>query len=74
MQCPLRTDQQGRDSWKEARCSFCGSLHPGLFLDYFAAGAELIGTDKKDKIYVRTPDGKKMLKFRMVHFWDDNWN
>lgn len=57
-----------------ARCSFCGSLHPGQFLDLFAAGAQLIATDRRDKIYVRTLDGKRMFKFRMAHFWDDNWD
>lgn len=72
VKCPSRGEHaEGEDLWTEKGCSFCGSLHPSQFLEYLGAGAELIPTDGKDKIYVRTD--RKMMKFRMSHFWAD-WN
>lgn len=33
-------------------CSFCGSLHPGEFIDLLATGLEIIPTDKAYKAYL----------------------
>ncbi len=67
--CPRRSEDwrplpDGQaDTWRRRgradqprTCSYCGSLHPGDFLDLALAGAQLGPTDKDYKVYVDWPD------------------
>lgn len=71
--CPRRMREmgpwsrdEGQDTWEEGprraeevtpRCSFCGSLHPGKFLELVAQGWTVEPTDKTYKVYLsQTPD------------------
>lgn len=64
--CPRRmTDwgpwdrREGLDWWEERRngasCSFCGSLHPDVFMDRLREGWVLVPTDKTYKAYIGRP-------------------
>lgn len=55
---------EGIDSWMESPrragevtpfCSFCGSLHPGKFLELIAQGWQVEPTDKNYKAYLSSP-------------------
>lgn len=66
--CPRRMHEmgpwsrdEGQDTWSEAPrrpgevvpfCSFCGSLHPGKFLELVAQGWTVEPTDKNYKAYL----------------------
>lgn len=66
--CPRRMQEMGpwskdggQDTWEEQprqpgeltpRCSFCGSLHPGKFLELVAQGWAVGPTDKTYKVYL----------------------
>ena len=71
--CPRRSESNGiwvdsgPDEWflRASRlvCSYCGSLHPELFMDAARLGVELGPTDKNYKIYV----GSDHAKFFFQH-------
>ena len=56
--CPVSA-ADGMDApltWRDAgvyrTCSYCGSLHPDVFMDLCKQGVELTPTDKDYKVYV----------------------
>lgn len=51
-------DEPRRDGEAVPYCSFCGSLHPGKFLELIAEGWEVGPTDKNYKAYLHPPRGK----------------
>ena len=59
---PMGSTWPGPDKWERLRgepyhtCSYCGSMHPGEFLDSAAAGAPLGPTDKSYKVYIDVPN------------------
>lgn len=89
--CPRRmremgpwSREEGQDSWlDEPRrtggavpvCSFCGSLHPGKFLELVAEGWLVGPTDKSYKAYLhqtsRDPEGPVRAKFYFQHLSDE---
>ncbi|MEA3042986.1 MAG: hypothetical protein QOH47_824 [Sphingomonadales bacterium] len=54
-------------NWRDDRtCSYCGSLHPDDFMEQVEAGAELIPTDKRYKVYIRSAE-RGQQKFYFEH-------
>lgn len=39
----------------ELSCSFCGSLHPDVFMDWVRQGGQISPTDKNYKAYIKYP-------------------
>jgi hypothetical protein len=60
-----KVDQWETDPEGMLRCSWCGSLHPQLFMALVAVGEEVGPTDKSYKLYI-----KDHLKFYTQHFGD----
>lgn len=68
---------EGQDSWLEEPrhegevlpvCSFCGSLHPGKFLELVADGWFVSPTTKNYKAYLHEqPPGSRRSKFYYLH-------
>lgn len=82
--CPRRNEREADDGtkpdyWDEStgmaggmtadHCSYCGSLHPDVFLAKLKEGATLIPTDKSYKAYIRIPSesGGHENKFYFQH-------
>ncbi len=71
--------KENLDSWQnrqalangivDLHCSFCGSLHPSVFLSLVEAGAEVTPTDKSYKAYINY-EGKE-TKFYFQHLSQD---
>lgn len=69
-------DAEGVDAWEQREqfangivglhCSYCGSLHPDIFIALVKKGAEIIPTDKSYKAYIRYEE--KETKFYYQHF------
>lgn len=64
--CPRRLSdfgpwphEAGLDDWRQdGSCSFCGSLHPDIFMSRVDAGTVELGpTDKNYKVYVKNRGG-----------------
>jgi hypothetical protein len=90
--CPRRMREagpwekvEGRDSWTESprqwdevvpACSFCGSLHPGKFLELVARGWAVGPTDKNYKAYLNQipqngdePNQSASRRYRQAKFY-----
>lgn len=70
----------GPDFWQERagygahhalQCSYCGAIHPDVFMENVRAGWEVGPTDKSYKAYLRAPDGAKEHKFYYQHLSED---
>lgn len=70
--CPRRLLPDTVDTWRNgSSCSFCGSLHPDVFMERALAGTITLGpTDKAYKVYVEATEGTDKLdtvKFYFTH-------
>lgn len=69
--CPRRREIGQRadpkaDDVEGDRCTYCGSMSPDAFFAAIEAGAEIVGTDKNYKVYVR-PGAGEQHKFYFQH-------
>lgn len=69
--CPRRGegpqyDVKDADSYRSNVCSYCGSLHPNIFMAALeVGGAELTPTDKNYKVYIqREAFGRQKFYFQ----------
>lgn len=74
--CPRRLLPGGVDVWRDhGSCSYCGSLHPDVFMERALAGTIRLGpTDKAYKVYVEPVDGAEPLpsvKFYFHHLSEE---
>lgn len=71
--CPrgAESGREGNAVWSDDEtCTYCGSLHPDLFMERLEAGNVILGpTDKNYKVYVKPKDDA--LKFQQS-FRDEN--
>ena len=56
----------------DKHCSYCGSLHPQVFLNLVEKGAELIPTDKNYKAYIKFKDIQTKFYFQHLSKEDIN--
>jgi hypothetical protein len=55
---PLTLDGSGKDEWrKDKTCSYDGSLHPDIFMEYVKSGKVVGTTDKSYKFYMDEYEG-----------------
>lgn len=62
---PFKAPYSGEAEWRagDATCSYCGSLHPDIFIARIEAGDVEIGpTDKNYKVYVENKGGEAFKK------------
>lgn len=70
MKCPRRSEVARlgytlpyEDTWQADSCSYCGSLHPDIFMSRLkASDVILVPTDKNYKAYLRNDGGEPFLQ------------
>lgn len=71
---PLVYDGPNQDEWRRDKtCSYDGSLHPDVFMEYVKAGKEVGTTDKGYKFYLDEYEGTVAgaKKFYTHHLSED---
>lgn len=76
MKCPSNNmdpeiyNVPAEDHWRDDNtCSYCGSMHPDLFIEKVRQGVAITPTDKNYKVYI---DGMK--KFYFEHLSEEQKN
>lgn len=69
--CPSNHTNNGAATWRaDNTCSWCGSLHPDMFMAVIQDGtASLVPTDKNHKVYARIDN--KDRKFYFAHLSEE---